>query len=110
MDFIKNFITSARLVEDKGQEVIFKLPEVEGYEEKFQELFYALDKYKNELGVSSYGVSDTSLEEVCTMYILLITILSCCIYHVSQKWWYRELWNLSQTKKSYFSWFFIFKK
>ena len=76
MAFIQKYVPSTKLVEDKGQEVIFKLPELDGYEGMFQELFYALDKYQTQLGVSSYGVSDTSLEEVCAIHISVFYITS----------------------------------
>ncbi|XP_035828704.1 phospholipid-transporting ATPase ABCA7 [Aplysia californica] len=62
--FIQKFVPSAALVEDNSMEVCFRLPEEEEHSRKFQELFAALEFSHVELGVSSYGISDSSLEEV----------------------------------------------
>ncbi|XP_035826205.1 ATP-binding cassette sub-family A member 7 [Aplysia californica] len=62
--FIQKFVPSATLVEDNSMEVCFRLPEDDGHSGKFQKLFAALEVSHKGLGVSSYGVSDTSLEEV----------------------------------------------
>ena len=53
------------LVEEVGTEMTFMLPTHQGQLARFQEMFAHLEKQKYELGVSSYGVSDTTLEEVC---------------------------------------------
>lgn len=62
--FIQRFVPGAVLVEDNSMEVCFRLPEGEDHARKFQELFAALELSHHVLGISSYGISDTSLEEV----------------------------------------------
>ncbi|XP_059140192.1 phospholipid-transporting ATPase ABCA1-like [Physella acuta] len=62
--YVQRFVPGAVLVEDNSMEVCFRLPEGEDHARKFQELFAALELSHQELGISSYGISDTSLEEV----------------------------------------------
>ncbi|CAG5131580.1 unnamed protein product, partial [Candidula unifasciata] len=62
--FIEKYVPGADLVEDNSMEVCYRLPENDGHTEKYQKLFVALEKSYKQLGISSYGISDTSLEEV----------------------------------------------
>ncbi|CAD5112216.1 DgyrCDS1449 [Dimorphilus gyrociliatus] len=55
-------VEEARLIEDIGTEMTFQLPSSKS--QNFPELFNALEKLKEELGISSYGISDAALEEV----------------------------------------------
>lgn len=62
--FIQKYVSEARLVENVGTELCFQLPEEGSHDGRFTNLFMALEKCHDDLGISSYGVSDTSLEEV----------------------------------------------
>ncbi|XP_061580685.1 phospholipid-transporting ATPase ABCA1-like [Cololabis saira] len=61
---ILRHVPAARLVEDQGHELTYVLPYGAAKDGAFVELFQDLDLKLLELGVSSYGVSDTSLEEI----------------------------------------------
>ncbi|NXU34532.1 ABCA1 protein, partial [Drymodes brunneopygia] len=61
---IQKLVPGSRLVEDIGHEVLFVLPYSGARDGAFGELFRELDARLGELGVSSYGISDTTLEEV----------------------------------------------
>ncbi|XP_027756879.1 ATP-binding cassette sub-family A member 7 [Empidonax traillii] len=61
---IQKLVPGSRLVEDIGHEVLFVLPYSGARDGAFGELFRELDVRLGELGVSSYGISDTSLEEI----------------------------------------------
>ena len=61
---IQQLVPGSRLVEDIGQEVVFILPYGGAEDGAFGDLFRALDARLGELGISSYGISDTTLEEV----------------------------------------------
>lgn len=61
---IQKLVPGSRLVEDIGHEVLFVLPYSGARDGAFGELFRELDAHLEELGVSSYGISDTTLEEV----------------------------------------------
>ncbi|XP_062578503.1 ATP-binding cassette sub-family A member 7-like [Saccostrea cucullata] len=62
--FIKRHIKQARLIEETTTELVFQLPDGESELRKFETLFTDLEKNHRSLGVSSFGISDTSLEEV----------------------------------------------
>ncbi|XP_061181755.1 phospholipid-transporting ATPase ABCA1-like [Saccostrea echinata] len=62
--FIKRHIKQARLIEETTTELVFQLPDGESELRKFETLFTDLEKNHRNLGVSSFGISDTSLEEV----------------------------------------------
>lgn len=61
---ILSHVPAARLVEDLGHELTYILPYTAAKDGAFVELFKDLDKKLPDLGISSYGVSDTTLEEV----------------------------------------------
>ncbi|NXB29189.1 ABCA1 protein, partial [Eulacestoma nigropectus] len=61
---IQKLVPGSRLVEDIGHEVLFVLPYSGARDGTFGELFRELDARLGELGVSSYGISDTTLEEI----------------------------------------------
>ena len=61
---IKSYIPTAQMVENIGSELTYVLPSEETKEGRFQDLFEELDKSLNKLHIGSYGVSDTTLEEV----------------------------------------------
>ena len=55
----------SKLVENIGTEITFQLPEEGARSGAFEQLFNDLDRNLQRLGISSYGISDTTLEEVC---------------------------------------------
>ena len=56
---------NARLLEQIGSEVIYVLPTDDpAVVKKFEQLFTVLDRYMAKLKIKSYGLSDTTLEEV----------------------------------------------
>lgn len=61
------------MVENVGSDVVFCLPEFDGsglrQRDKFPILFDDLDSNMEQLGVDSYGVSDTTLEEVVFIHV-----------------------------------------
>lgn len=70
--FIKKHIPSALLVEHVGSELTYVLPTEAAKQGKFQDMFEDLDRNLHRLRVGTYGVSDTTLEEVCGNSIILI--------------------------------------
>ena len=65
--FIQKYIPNSRLVEEIGSDIVFVLP-IEGSKEhsmkQFEHLFNELDRNLKKLKISTYGLSDTTLEEV----------------------------------------------
>ncbi|XP_068181973.1 phospholipid-transporting ATPase ABCA1b [Antennarius striatus] len=61
---ILRHVPAARLVEDLGHELTYVLPYSAAKDGAFVELFKDLDLKLPDLGISSYGVSDTTLEEI----------------------------------------------
>ncbi|XP_061418243.1 phospholipid-transporting ATPase ABCA1-like isoform X5 [Lethenteron reissneri] len=61
---LQQHLPDARLIENFGQELTYLLPSHGAKDGSFALLFKELDEKLAELGVSSYGVSDTTLEEI----------------------------------------------
>uniref|UniRef100_A0A673GV60 P-type phospholipid transporter n=1 Tax=Sinocyclocheilus rhinocerous TaxID=307959 RepID=A0A673GV60_9TELE len=57
-------VPASRMVEDLGHEITYVLPYESAKDGAFVELFHDLDDRLADLGISSYGVSDTTLEEI----------------------------------------------
>uniref|UniRef100_A0AAR2JBD8 P-type phospholipid transporter n=1 Tax=Pygocentrus nattereri TaxID=42514 RepID=A0AAR2JBD8_PYGNA len=57
-------VPNARMVEDLGHEITYILPYESAKDGAFVELFHDLDDHLADLSISSYGVSDTTLEEI----------------------------------------------
>lgn len=51
-------------MEDLGHEIMYVLPYESAKAGAFVELFHEIDDRLTDLGISSYGISDTTLEEV----------------------------------------------
>ena len=62
--FIKSYVAQAELVESVGTEMTYVLPTGESHGSKFENLFDALTQNLERFNISSFGVSDTTLEEV----------------------------------------------
>ncbi|KAM4708457.1 phospholipid-transporting ATPase ABCA1 [Discoglossus pictus] len=63
-NLINKHVPEARLVEDIGHELTYVLPYEAAKEGAFVELFHEIDDRLIDLGISSYGISDTTLEEI----------------------------------------------
>ncbi len=72
-NLVKRHIPNGKMVENVGSDVVFCLPEFDGsglrQRDKFPILFDDLDSNMEQLGVDSYGVSDTTLEEVVFIHV-----------------------------------------
>ncbi|XP_075450764.1 phospholipid-transporting ATPase ABCA1 isoform X2 [Ascaphus truei] len=63
-NLINKHVPEARFVEDIGHELTYVLPYEAAKEGAFVELFHEIDDRLSDLGISSYGISDTTLEEI----------------------------------------------
>ncbi|XP_048851974.1 phospholipid-transporting ATPase ABCA1-like [Brienomyrus brachyistius] len=63
-DVIFKHVPAARLVEDLAHEITYVLPYKSAKDGSFGELFHEIDNCMSDLGFSSYGISDTTLEEI----------------------------------------------
>lgn len=75
-------VPEARLVEDLGHELTYVLPYQSAKDGAFVELFHELDDRLTDLGISSYGISDTTLEEVSSSNSSYSWGLPPCYLHV----------------------------
>ena len=66
-NLIRKHVAEARLVEDIGHELTYVLPYEAAREGAFVELFHEIDDRLSDLGISSYGISETTLEEVSSV-------------------------------------------
>ncbi|GAB1598321.1 ATP-binding cassette sub-family A member 7-like [Argonauta hians] len=60
--FIKKYVPNSKAIEDMDTEICFQL--INDEEANFEDLFSALEMNYTDLGISTYGISDTTLEEV----------------------------------------------
>uniref|UniRef100_A0A8C0RI66 P-type phospholipid transporter n=1 Tax=Canis lupus familiaris TaxID=9615 RepID=A0A8C0RI66_CANLF len=72
MDMVQHHVPEAKLVECIGQELIFLLPNKNFKQRAYASLFRELEDTLADLGLSSFGISDTPLEEVSIFLNLLI--------------------------------------
>lgn len=76
---MRKFVKKAKFIEDNSTEVSFLLPEASAHNGDFEDLFMELERSRKKLGISSFGVSDTSLEEVgWTKKYLFLTFMNNC--------------------------------
>lgn len=68
-NLIMKHVSEARLVEDIGHELTYVLPYQAAREGAFVELFHEIDDRLSDLGISSYGISETTLEEVYEVHV-----------------------------------------
>lgn len=62
---VHHHVPEAKLIEVIGQELTFLLPSRGFKHRSYASLFRELEETLADMGLSSFGVSDTSLEEVC---------------------------------------------
>lgn len=70
MGLITSLLPKADLVEDIGAEMTVSLSATLANVENLQKCLYELDHKGNELGIASYGLYDTTLEEVSISCVL----------------------------------------
>uniref|UniRef100_A0A8C7ZIP7 P-type phospholipid transporter n=1 Tax=Oryzias sinensis TaxID=183150 RepID=A0A8C7ZIP7_9TELE len=75
-------VREARLVEDLGHELTYVLPYQSAKDGAFVELFHELDDRLTDLGISSYGISDTTLEE----WLIVLLIVLCRLESRETDW------------------------
>ena len=63
-NFIASYVPGSKLRECFGHELAYTLPPSERATGGFTELFQQLEAQSINLGIESYGISDTTLEEV----------------------------------------------
>ena len=71
--FIQKHIPNARMVEEIGSDIVFILPTDDSKDiamKQFEQLFNELDQNLKKLRISTYGLSDTTLEEVLSLFIV----------------------------------------
>lgn len=73
-DNIKAKMGEVELIEEYGSEIKFSLPGLSKNIDNYSQLFIYLSNNKETFGIQSFGLSDTSLEEVL-QYILLKKLL-----------------------------------
>lgn len=88
-------VPEARLVEDLGHELAYVLPYQAAKDGAFVELFHELDDRLTDLGISSYGISDTTLEEV-RYYIFIWLELTFLHIYMSFALFFAVCFHLSQ--------------
>lgn len=64
IDMVHHHVPEAKLVECIGQELIFLLPNKNFKQRAYASLFRELEETLADMGLSSFGISDTPLEEV----------------------------------------------
>lgn len=64
MEVVRHHVPEAKLVECIGQELVFLLPNKNFKQRAYASLFRELEETLADLGLSSFGISDTPLEEV----------------------------------------------
>ena len=74
MSFVKERLPNAYLDKEIGTEVKVILPVSEGQTNQFQAFFNDLDLHQDSLNLMSYGVSDTSLDQVSGIFVCITTI------------------------------------
>uniref|UniRef100_A0A8B9MMD2 P-type phospholipid transporter n=1 Tax=Accipiter nisus TaxID=211598 RepID=A0A8B9MMD2_9AVES len=74
-EVIHHHIPEAKLIESIGQELIYLLPNKHFKQRSYASLFRELEETLDDLGLSSFGVSDTPLEEVTDRlkYLLILS-------------------------------------
>ena len=66
LTFIKQYIPRTKLIEDLGSEMTFIMPTLDEAPNVLTVMLENLENLKNSLGIDTYGISHTTLEEVCS--------------------------------------------
>ena len=76
---LQGHVTSAHLEEERGRDLHFLLPLHQSRPAVLSQLFAQLELQKEALGVTSYGLSACSMEEVCLKLINVCRLLSSTV-------------------------------
>ena len=68
---IRQHVNGAVLIDSISAEVTFQLPDDRLSVAKFKDLFDDLDSNLSSLGITGYGISNTTLEEVSRLCLLI---------------------------------------
>uniref|UniRef100_A0A8B9JBD8 P-type phospholipid transporter n=1 Tax=Astyanax mexicanus TaxID=7994 RepID=A0A8B9JBD8_ASTMX len=85
---IHHHVPEAKLIEMIGQEMTYLLPNKGFKHRSYASLFRELEETLGDMGLSSFGISDTSLEEV-SWWCLVFD----CVYCPSEKWMLQQRRN-----------------
>lgn len=105
---VHHHVPQARLIEAIGQELTYLLPSRDFQPRAYASLFRELEETLVDIGLSSFGVSDTSLEEVrekrngssCSNLLLVFgNYLRCDLLVKSEGHLYFQLWKPQDLKK-----------
>jgi len=75
MNLIRSHIPKAKVIENQSSELTFQLPDDKQSVAKFEKLFADIDDQIVALGISGYGISNTTLEEVSTHRFTAYTVI-----------------------------------
>ena len=90
-DFIRSHVAAVKLEQNTQQELSFILPDNSVKRGGFEMFFSDLEKRKTELGIASFGLADTTLEEVTATQSIVgsllkhFTFLSFFLYYATNK-------------------------
>uniref|UniRef100_A0A8B9MM36 P-type phospholipid transporter n=1 Tax=Accipiter nisus TaxID=211598 RepID=A0A8B9MM36_9AVES len=89
-EVIHHHIPEAKLIESIGQELIYLLPNKHFKQRSYASLFRELEETLDDLGLSSFGVSDTPLEEVTDRlkYLLILSSVPKMFSETSHMLWH----------------------
>ena len=79
-EFIRKYVKHAKLVEESTTELTYQLPAEAAHSGHFESLFKELERCHKDMGISSFGISDTSLEEVNTLFIHVYTYIMVYLF------------------------------
>lgn len=77
---VHHHVPQARLIEAIGQELTYLLPSRNFQPRAYASLFRELEETLVDIGLSSFGVSDTSLEEVRGKKGMVAVVVICYSY------------------------------
>ena len=70
--FIKQYIPRTKLIEDLGSDMTFIMPTYDEAPCVLTVMLENLETLKNSLGIDKYGISHTTLEEVCSNMCIFV--------------------------------------
>ena len=71
--FVQSYIPSAKLIQDSRQQLSFMLPNNVVKKDGFGNFFAHLEENLDALGLKSFGVTETPLEEVIKFYPTILS-------------------------------------
>lgn len=74
LSLAQRHMPGTRLVEESGREAVMNLPQTAAKDSSLSVFLAELDQRLNEFGISSYGLSDSTLEEVSQAFTFTLRI------------------------------------